>query len=1374
MTNRHDATTPRASIRGVTLIEVLIAVILVAVASMAGVAYVTRSSQHSDWVRDKVWARQKALSILSELRAYVQGGEGEVAADLDGFDDGLGYESSLTITPDPLDPGVFVQPDHEVSGNIADAGDWRWYRQITVRPFPGVDTRDLRICTVKMYRMRSGDTHPGERMAEVSSVIRTVGDAFPTTQVYDLYLLAVENVPGWWVYMDAIQPFIEATLTDLEGRNPGLKFRTHWITTLGYGRDEEYAPYTNETRDSEANTPWTYCYPGTMPSGSSSLHYYVPAEMRGRVNLDGENTPIFVNGWAPQEAYTDENGNGYRDAGEPYTDTNGNGIWDEGNEVPYALADMHNHCMRYPDAVAKFNARIAAGIDSEDSPSLRMLLDQMIQDPDRFHNALFINLHGELLPMPPVRNYSDAAKDPVDHAGWRAVTHPERIRPRRVQGNDAQSVAPRFRVHAYKTEFNGATGAAPLMTQGEPYIDSNGNGSFDVGEPIEDWNGNGVWDSAVPITLSVRGADFSGSPNAPANPSIIIERLSGGIDADGDTTADPYLPLQNASQYPEQFTDTNSDQIRQVAENYLDLNGNGIKDGQDPHAERDGDGNFTGATEGLIDQDGDNVYDSARPAESYVDSNSNNTWDPAEPYWDRNGNGMRDGPTNPTPPAWQPWNTAFYGNTTLEDQYVADHGEPFQDLDGDSNWDAAETFFDTNRNGVRDGGYERGEMYFVVSYDSSAEHTIIELHGTPLETPYVSGRGLPSGFRLYDLEYVPCPTPNSNTGSNRFERDLYWNGNQPKNTARWRITLPLASIRTQFESAPGAGDGDANDLVVSLDTRIGTDRTTGVMWPTRSHPQNLSSTYCYFYNDVDDVPFSERYQFSGDPRHSPYEDTDRTGTTAVHGYNWYFDNLSNGSGNFQGNWRAFDGGRLRDRWRGRSEHDTPRLFYWLRTALVRSEAVWTTLTGFSYYYMSIGGDVGYDSANGYPNSIPMDGKPFGQSGDLFENSITGSGRKFARSNDGGSNGIRSGGYWWAKPWIGELFQDSTYAAQWATWGNLRAETGNSAGEYRMVRRGSITGNQQPQGTSLQDARSITAAEGCVSLFNIGTSGSTFHHQFRSGQSGSLVEDGFELSEKYNFPLPTTTLISRPFNIAIGYDGGLGDEFNYTDAYPRHSAQLVRRYYDHNSSGLVGSGIVRLQEPGANPRGAFIVVNGIDRTTESGSSFIARYSMLSLTHSYFGAGVPGGDNRIKQLPRVEIQTPTLITELENPSSVPVTWSIEWRRWDGEKYTESYGDGFSESESDLVYVLMYSRDNGESWLNMLDDEEAIPGTVPWITGTGPDPAKTLQDLTPNDDETFTWNTPASSFPEGSYMIRVEAYRQTESLHYAQHMEKIFVNR
>src|SRR5688572_1897528 len=98
----------------------MIGAALVALAAMAGVAYVVGSSQHADSARDRLFARHKALSILSELRAYVEGGEGEVAADLDGFDDGLAQSETLTIAPDPNDPGAFVTPEHPLSGNIMD------------------------------------------------------------------------------------------------------------------------------------------------------------------------------------------------------------------------------------------------------------------------------------------------------------------------------------------------------------------------------------------------------------------------------------------------------------------------------------------------------------------------------------------------------------------------------------------------------------------------------------------------------------------------------------------------------------------------------------------------------------------------------------------------------------------------------------------------------------------------------------------------------------------------------------------------------------------------------------------------------------------------------------------------------------------------------------------------------------------------------------------------------------------------------------------------------------------------------------------------------------------------------------------------------
>ena len=54
---------------GFTLIEILISMILITIGAMSAVAYITRGTQESNWVRDEGFARQKALSILAELRA---------------------------------------------------------------------------------------------------------------------------------------------------------------------------------------------------------------------------------------------------------------------------------------------------------------------------------------------------------------------------------------------------------------------------------------------------------------------------------------------------------------------------------------------------------------------------------------------------------------------------------------------------------------------------------------------------------------------------------------------------------------------------------------------------------------------------------------------------------------------------------------------------------------------------------------------------------------------------------------------------------------------------------------------------------------------------------------------------------------------------------------------------------------------------------------------------------------------------------------------------------------------------------------------------------------------------------------------------------
>jgi hypothetical protein len=83
-------------------------------------------------------------------------------------------------------------------------------------------------------------------------------------------------------------------------------------------------------------------------------------------------------------------------------------------------------------------------------------------------------------------------------------------------------------------------------------------------------------------------------------------------------------------------------------------------------------------------------------------------------------------------------------------------------------------------------------------------------------------------------------------------------------------------------------------------------------------------------------------------------------------------------------------------------------------------------------------------------------------------------------------------------------------------------------------------------------------------------------------------------------------------------------------------------------------------------------------------------------------------------------------------------------------------------------MYSRDIGRTWLHVTDDSPAEPGVRPT------NPAVFLDDLTTPGQETHDWPTAAVDFPRGSYLVRVEAYRPSQSLHYSYHQKKIFIDR
>jgi hypothetical protein len=673
-----------------------------------------------------------------------------------------------------------------------------------------------------------------------------------------------------------------------------------------------------------------------------------------------------------------------------------------------------------------------------------------------------------------------------------------------------------------------------------------------------------------------------------------------------------------------------------------------------------------------------------------------------------------------------------------------------------------------------------GEMYARVYWSPSAYGgagaTMVELHNSPLSAVRVGNQGLDATKRLYGMDYVPCPTE----AANDFTTNLANNAVVEKNTARWTIRIPaamLGSADRRIEAVTRIGHGNA--------VNTGVDNAafaTGIMYPpgSRAEPENVSRTYCWWAASPEAVPFTERYQYQGDPRHCPYADLRVGGSSFANGYNWYFDDFQNASANAAGSWPGFDAARIKndgtatnDGWLGRMEIDLPRFFRLLRDGLQRSEALFTTLTGFSYYYVGLGNEIGYDSANGYANSIPVSGQPFGASGPGFEQSITsgggsyGAGVKYVRSN-------ASGAYWWEMPWLGELCPDGQYTKSWKVpaaydtattpgtrMGNLPA--GSLATEFHRVTRDQITVNL-PAGTTFQSSQRRTNAEGSTSMFLIGSSTSTFHHQYRDGTTGSLADGGTEVSRDLHFPLPPTVPISRPFDLDTNADGGIGDEFSYTTDYPHPTATLRRTYFTH-SSGAKGSALVELSTPGL-PHSAFVVVSGVDKTTESGSSFIARFAMLTLIHGFLSAGDPALPAPIGMPPRIVIKSPTAITELENPTEIDMTWHTEWRRWDGIPYTTTFPSGYTRSDSNVQYALMYSSDNGATWRHMQDDSVATPGVLPA-------PALRVDDAADGADEIFRWPVPRSRFPMGTYRIRVEAYRTAALLHYSFHEERIYIN-
>ncbi len=1399
--NSRLTTNFKPNCAGMSLLELTIAMAILTVVIAMSINFIITSSNVVISNDDHAFGIQKAIAMISELRAYADASETAGGAGvLDAFDDGIGTQPILTI-----DSSV-TNPENPLSGNITADARWRYARRITVRKFPSFEAVNVRIITVKIFLTQPG-ANDATLLADISSVVSTLGDTFPPGQVYDIYLLAIENIPGWWVYMAYLKPFIENALNDMEARNPGLEFRRHWITKAAYGRDQEYKPYFNNSVDSNQDINFVYFYPGTMPAGSAVSQYYVPGSVNARVNIDGTTV------------------NDYHVANNPH---------------PYTLADQYNHAMRQPDEEALFQQRVTDGTESQGTPTYRLLLDDMIANPTDYQNAIFINLHGELIPMPSIRNYSDAAKDPQAYPYWRVVTHPEKI-----HFGLAEDV--RLRVYTYLSDPSITTGyykaitPVPIslvipdmdltQTAGDVTIAALAGGTDDL-YPADGITNTYTLQSPAPDTPGLTGLDnermyatitYDGGQNHTIirlyNTPLLTPKTSDGcgLDAGQRLYGLDYIPcpVEAANDFSNNLTTATSGwEIMANTPSTVGGGGSLAYNGGDYiYAFRGNDqtsfyrysisGNSwtsrssygvsvnAGGALAYVNTNG-RIYglrgDSQKTFKYYVENSwTSRTSTPSNVgtggalaypgsgdfiYAFRGGGSTNFWRYSISGNSWLAM-TAAPGTVGAGGALVATGGDfiyAFRGNDSTTFWrysisgNSWAVMANTAPYNVGAGGAlaypGSGDFIYALQGNISLVTLRYSISGNSwnVQTPVPSTINL-GGALVYAGSLYVLRGNSKNT---------FWGpASLPKNTARWVITIPSAVLTREGAGLTGA---------VAFETRINDDITTGTMWPARNQPANLSRTFIGRSDDPNIIPFSERYQFQGDPRHCPYADVQ-----SAHGYNWYFDNLRNSSTNVITEWPGIDGGRINnggttdDGWHGGGgtggemlEMDVPRFFSFIRTALTETNGVYTTITGWSYYYMGLGNEIGYDSSNGFASSIPASRKPFdGGSGSRREDCIT-------TAQTGGVKYIReniASPYWWGMPWLGELYPDYVYTSQWMVNGNL--DTGSGADTFVRIRRRDMTPSNLPSGTSFNEDDCVrrTNAYGCTSLFNIGTSASTFRHQGRDGTTGDITADGQAIEDNYSFLLPATADISRPFRIDNNW-GNVPTEFNQADYVAlRCTGSIISRFYGHqDGAAWEGSSLVQLQNPaGSN---AYIVVNGLDRTVETGTSFIARYSALTLMHSLLICGRPDlglGTSRVVQLPRVEILQPNVTTELIDPINIPMTWSITWTRWDGNKYTDDYPDGFAETESALKYALLYSNDNGATWYHIIDNTPATAGI--------PNQGLLLDDFNNPDGNEFynTWDVSDTVvFPEGSYIVRIEAYRGNIPTHYAYHSQGIFINR
>src|ERR1700730_9104977 len=111
--------------KGLTLVEVLVGIGILAVLIFASVSLTTSALTTTRGNLDRQFATEKAISMLEELKSVAQNTSGVNIVVLDQYDDGILTKDELTIQTGAL-------PGDPISGNMQGPLGWLYQRRVSV------------------------------------------------------------------------------------------------------------------------------------------------------------------------------------------------------------------------------------------------------------------------------------------------------------------------------------------------------------------------------------------------------------------------------------------------------------------------------------------------------------------------------------------------------------------------------------------------------------------------------------------------------------------------------------------------------------------------------------------------------------------------------------------------------------------------------------------------------------------------------------------------------------------------------------------------------------------------------------------------------------------------------------------------------------------------------------------------------------------------------------------------------------------------------------------------------------------------------------------------------------------------------------------